>query len=963
MGVSHTLVRPLGFIFSALIVLHLGFWIYIVVDTFYPFRRCLIYWIYISLVVTLLLLILPSIFYLAAAIRYFRKLTTPPVNVVGLVKSKGIDKKIKTILIGVFLAIISVLSVLMFLHFIFVIVVHLIARPQQTGEIHVPQLGAETKIIRDDNYVPHIFASNSEDAAAAVGVVHATERLFQMDYNRRMANGTLSAAFGSRFMKIDKWFRGLGFRKQAEREYSEMKSSSDPDVMAAKKLVDAYTRGVNSVDRTKNLERMLIPGYIIEEWSAVDTLAVQKLFQWSLSHNYLNELLRYYLLVDRELPLDRISKMMPLYSDKDTVTVTLSQLRELDPLLNSQRKKIEDDNYLFEQQYLAQLQAKLISEKNATKTFRRSAAADDADSVAPSTIFDLLKMWDPAFDVFGAGHQIDTAFIITGSLTSGNYPILGADSNMKLQTPGQWMLLSIAEGTKYSVIGASFVGIPGVLIGRTSQYAWGWSSSLADSQDIYIMNGNETSYNYFGSTYNYDVESITVNARLGSSETNSVRSSRYGVVLNDLIDVPGTRKLCLHWTALDTPVDTMFYGFWQMWHLPDSTRYSIDFASAALLITNPPLSILYTSGPNNASAEDLANEFVHAGQVPVRRVGTFNHTGLFPVEGDGTRDWIGYLSTQIQQRFPQGSIDFLIASNNRAVQTGYSVILSYDHGHKFRAHRIESVFQTTLSGGKTLNSDGVKSQLLDSLSTSFLEQFKPVLTLMTTSGLTEEASTARQKLVAWNGKYSLDSQEAMAFQNWLWELSKVFNDETGVDWYDIEALGAVFNSTGPDDQACTTASTTTCAEFAKQAFTKSIENHGFGTSWANRGVHESYYSHILWDDWLSLDCACSRSATIAGGPDSVLYGGPPIPGSGNSYSTRIGATYRQIVDFTGGIGKLDDLSTFIVPVGNGGNLFFDSQYDLYMGIWGDGEMLTMNMRRNGDKAFSSKEEQTLSRAN
>lgn len=959
MGVSHTLVRPLGFIFSALIVLHLGFWIYIVVDTFYPFRRCLYYWVYISLVVTLLLLILPSIFYLAAAIRYFRKLTTPPVNVVGLVKSKGVDKKIKNVLVIVFLSIIIILSILMFLHFLLVIVVHIVARPQQTGEIHVPLLTTQTKIIRDDEYVPHIFAYNAQDAAAAIGVAHATERLFQMDYNRRMANGTLAAAFGSRFVKIDKWFRALGFRKQAEREYSEMETSSDPNVIAAKSLIDAYTRGVNSVDRMKNLERWLIPGYMIEEWSPIDTLAVQKLFQWSLSHNYLNELLRYYLLVDRELPLERISKLMPLYSDSDTVTVTLSQLRELDPILNGQRKKFEQDNYLYEQQYLAQLQTKLVNEKKAKRSSRRSAAASDAETESPSTIFDLLKKWDPAFEEFGAGHQINTAFLVTGLLTSGGDPVLGADSNMRLQTPGQWMLLSISEGTKFSVIGASFVGIPGVLIGRTTRYAWGWSSSLADSQDIYIINGNDTSYNYQGSTLEYDVETIQVDARLGSSETITVRNTKYGVVLNDIIDVPGPRPLSLHWSALDTPVDTMFYGFWKMWHLDDYSRYSIDFADATLLITNPPLSILYTSGANNVSFEDLMTEYVHAGQVPVRRVGTFNHTGLFPVEGDGNRDWTGYLSTQIQQRFPQSSIDFLVASNNRAVESGYSVILSYDHGHKYRAHRIESALQKSYADGATINSDGVKKYMLDSLSLAFLERFKPALSLMDTTGLSEEANSAYQGLVNWNGEYALDSPEAMAFQNWLWELSKVFHNETGVDWYDIDALGAVFNSSGPDDQACITTGSTSCAEFAKQAFTKSIEVHGYGTSWAYRGVHEAYYSHILWDDWLSLDCACSRSATIAGGPDSVLYGGPAIPGSNNAYSARIGASYRQIVDFTGGISKLDDRSSFIVPVGNSGNLFFDSQYDQYMGRWGDGDMLAMNMRREGTGAFSSKEEQNL----
>ena len=68
--------------------------------------------------------------------------------------------------------------------------------PPMQGTESLPGLSAEVHVWRDAYGVPHIFASNMDDAARALGYLHASERLFQMETNRRVGQGRAAEAFG-----------------------------------------------------------------------------------------------------------------------------------------------------------------------------------------------------------------------------------------------------------------------------------------------------------------------------------------------------------------------------------------------------------------------------------------------------------------------------------------------------------------------------------------------------------------------------------------------------------------------------------------------------------------------------------------------------------------------------------------------------------------------------------------------
>ena len=88
--------------------------------------------------------------------------------------------------------------------------------PQTKGEIELAGLGAPVEVLRDRHGVPHIFAASLEDAHFALGFVHAQDRLWQMEINRRIGSGRLSEVLGAGALDADRFMRTLGLRRVAE---------------------------------------------------------------------------------------------------------------------------------------------------------------------------------------------------------------------------------------------------------------------------------------------------------------------------------------------------------------------------------------------------------------------------------------------------------------------------------------------------------------------------------------------------------------------------------------------------------------------------------------------------------------------------------------------------------------------------------------------------------------------------
>ena len=155
--------------------------------------------------------------------------------------------------------------------------------PSRDLQARLPGLSAPVAITLDADGIPFIVAKTELDAAAALGFMHARDRMFQMELMRRAASGRLSELVGPATLRLDRTMRTLGLRRRAEAD------SLDP---ATRSLLDAYARGVNAwIDRRG---RFAAPEFIVlgtpEPWTAVDSLLWGKTMALYLAGNWRLEL-------------------------------------------------------------------------------------------------------------------------------------------------------------------------------------------------------------------------------------------------------------------------------------------------------------------------------------------------------------------------------------------------------------------------------------------------------------------------------------------------------------------------------------------------------------------------------------------------------------------------------------------------------------------------------------------------
>ncbi|MGH8687136.1 MAG: penicillin acylase family protein, partial [Burkholderiales bacterium] len=178
--------------------------------------------------------------------------------------------------------------------------------PKDEGVIHIAGLKDPVEVLRDAYGVPHIRAHNLADAMFALGFVHAQDRLWQMEVNRRTAAGRLSEIFGPSTLDIDRFLRTIGVYRAAEANLAHLDAET-------RELLEAYAAGVNAFLGTHPVLpiEFLITGTKPAPWTPVDSLGWIKMMAWDLGGNWRSELLR--LQLAKTMPNARINELLPPY--------------------------------------------------------------------------------------------------------------------------------------------------------------------------------------------------------------------------------------------------------------------------------------------------------------------------------------------------------------------------------------------------------------------------------------------------------------------------------------------------------------------------------------------------------------------------------------------------------------------------------------------------------------------------
>ena len=167
--------------------------------------------------------------------------------------------------------------------------------PVLEGDLRLSGLRAPVQVKRDNSDVTHIIASDPRDAWMAMGYVHAQERGWQLEFNRRIMRGTLSEVLGPATLDTDRTLRTLGIYHAAK---EQLKGASEE----ARVALQAYSDGVNAF--FSHRDQALSPEFLVlgidprEEakagryWEPADSAAWSLMMALDLGGNWGNEIAR-----------------------------------------------------------------------------------------------------------------------------------------------------------------------------------------------------------------------------------------------------------------------------------------------------------------------------------------------------------------------------------------------------------------------------------------------------------------------------------------------------------------------------------------------------------------------------------------------------------------------------------------------------------------------------------------------
>ncbi|GIL38639.1 penicillin acylase family protein [Roseiterribacter gracilis] len=201
-----------------------------------------------------------------------------------------------------------------------------IDQPKSSGKARIRGLAAEVNVGFDADGIPRIRAQSETDAARALGWLHARDRLWQMEQQRRVGQGRLAEIIGSGGVAFDKLMRTLDLYRLAEASYQHL----SPDLRA---LLDAYADGVNSfIDKPSGALpiEFQLTFHRPEKWRPADTLVWGKLMSLQLTGDYRDEITRARLLA--RLTPKQLGDLMPDFPDAPTTLAAIDWTRFADAL-------------------------------------------------------------------------------------------------------------------------------------------------------------------------------------------------------------------------------------------------------------------------------------------------------------------------------------------------------------------------------------------------------------------------------------------------------------------------------------------------------------------------------------------------------------------------------------------------------------------------------------------------------
>ena len=521
------------------------------------------------------------------------------------------------------------------------------------------ELQGNVDVYVDDRLVPHIYADHDQDAYFVQGYLHAKFRLWQMDFETRVASGRLSEIAGADKLPIDRMFRRLGMVYGAEN--TEAAINANNPIMKA--TVDAYTAGVNAY--IKQLDPADLPfefklmNYAPEDWTPKKTY----LFLMFMSYD----------LTGRSATVD-----LQMTNTRDYLGYDLF-----------------DQLYTNKQDSLDPIIPMTTQYEKPTIVPVKPIKADSSYLQKANTLaFNTVEMPEPPNKNNGSNN-----WAVSGSKTKSGRPILCSDPHLGLNLPSLWYEIQITTPT-HSTYGASFPGSPAVIIGFNDSLAWGVTNAGRDVFDYYeikFKDSTENEYWFNGAWKSTTKRTEVIKVKDSLDVVENIAITHWGPTMFDAhYQNPQSngRNLAVHWTAHNTSngVETFY--------LLNRAKNYDDYLHAISLWTCP--------GQNFVLA-------TKSGDIAIKQQGSFvarwERQGDFIMPGEDTSfQWQGMIPNNENPMIKNPERGFVSSANQKSTDASYPYYLGAAsafplyRGISVNA-RLKNMFQITPEDMQSLQTD------------------------------------------------------------------------------------------------------------------------------------------------------------------------------------------------------------------------------------------------------------------
>ena len=851
--------------------------------------------------------------------------------------------------------------------------------PEIDGERAIRGLAAPVEVVRDRHGIPHILARSEEDALFALGYVHAQDRLWQMEMNRRIGAGRLAEVLGAPALDTDRLLRVLGLYRRAEAGLAHLSPG-------ARRRIDAYANGINAWLETRTgplPPEFLILGFEPAPWTAADTMVWAKVMALDLAREWTRDLMR--LRMSAFLAPERILDFYtPYHADKPRgvelpsppstaaesgrATRLERHGRGPDPDVASPpaggtnrpgdrvaggpargpgwvlarspeavRRREADADTGRPDASVDRAFARASRTSALYPTRGASIAGTSPASPPPSTARAPFRLGS------ASSHPGSNSWAVSGERSETGKPLLANDPHLGLTVPSVWYFAHLSW-PGHDVVGATFPGMPVVVLGHNGRAAWGFTNTGADTQDLFLERldpENPARYLTPDGYRPFAVHREAIKVKGAPDEVVRVRETRHGPVLDDasaaaVRAAPPGHVLALGWTALRDDDLTLEAGL----GLPAATSWP-RFVENFRNFHSPPQNVSYADVEGNIG-------FLVPGRIPIRpgpgpdgvRPGTLPRPGW-----NGEHDWRGFVPFEALPRVYNPPGGAVVTANHAVTAEDYPHPLTFEWAAGFRAARI----MERLAARPRHDAGSFRSLQQDRVSTFARALLPRVRDVPLGADATPLARRARGLLETWDGEMDPDRPEPLVFHAWIWEFARLATaDELGSVQEEAWGRKGAFvqriletREVWCDDLG--TERTETCDDILVRALERAV-----GRVAERRGDDP-----VAWR-WGEEHVALAEHRPLASSPLAPLFNlQGPAPGSlyavnafefspldqERPFASTHGPSMRAIYD-------LADLerSLFIHSTGQSGNVL-SPLYDSFEEPWRNGEYVTIPTRR------------------